>query len=78
MGAVLLARRCFQHSRGRARRDPRGDVREQPRFGVPGRSFMCFCLCVRDVQRAASVSFFLHVCAYFRCAYRLGRICHVF
>ena len=57
MGAVLLARWCLQHSRGRARRDARGDVREQPRFGVPGRLFMCFCLCVRDVQRAASVSF---------------------
>ena len=53
--AVLLVRKGRQRSGGRARRDTRGDVREQPRFGVLGRSFVCFCLCVRDVQHDVSV-----------------------
>jgi hypothetical protein len=62
MGAGVLARRCLQHSRGRARRDPRGDVREQPRFGVPGRSFMCFCLYVRDRCAACRVCKLFALC----------------
>lgn len=45
----------------RARRDAHAQVRKQLRVGVSGRSFVCVCVCVRDVEPDVAVSFSLDV-----------------
>ena len=46
----------------RARREAHAQVREPPRVCVSGRSFVCRCVCMRDVQPDMVVSFSLDVC----------------
>ena len=46
----------------RTRRCALAHVREQPRVGMSGRSFVCRCVCMRDVQSDVAVSFSLDVC----------------